>query len=470
MPVRAGPGAMNAGRALILLDAAMAASAWAAALRLGCGPGACLAGATAANAVAAVAYPAANLASLYALGLYRREAMAQTRESVGRVPLAASLGAIAAALGMALASQAIGQPPDKVRLFSGAVLAFCLSGTAARVAFSALRRRGAFDRRILVAGTGQRAWDMLCMLRNEGSRHRYRLRFVAQPDAPGPGRLGGERAPDVSFAATGDMLAEAEAFDPDEVVVARDERRGAAVDGLVACKRNGYPVTQYMEFLERELRRIDVRRADANWMLHSGGFRAGPAERAAKRAFDVVASAAMLAALSPVIALAAAAIKSEDGGPAIYGQDRVTQRGRVFRIHKMRTMRTDAERHGAVWAQRSDPRITRVGSFLRKARIDEIPQLLNVLRGEMSMVGPRPERPSFVEELGRQLPLYHERHMAKAGLTGWAQVNYPYGASLDDARSKLSYDLYYVKNQSLMLDALILLQTVRVVLWGSGAR
>jgi len=153
-----------------------------------------------------------------------------------------------------------------------------------------------------------------------------------------------------------------------------------------------------------------------------------------------------------------------------YRQERMTQDGKIFWIMKLRTMRVDAESQGAVWAAARDDRITRVGNFLRRSRIDELPQLLNILRGEMSFVGPRPERPMFVRELAEQIPLYHERHMVKAGLTGWAQINYPYGASIDDARSKLSYDLYYVKNFSILFDIVILLQTLRVVLWPTGVR
>jgi lipopolysaccharide/colanic/teichoic acid biosynthesis glycosyltransferase len=153
----------------------------------------------------------------------------------------------------------------------------------------------------------------------------------------------------------------------------------------------------------------------------------------------------------------------------LYRQARVTRDGRVFRIMKLRTMRVDAERFGATWAAERDPRITRVGNFLRRTRLDELPQLFNVLRGDMSIVGPRPERPEFTEELAAKLPLYHERHRMRAGLTGWAQVNYPYGASLDDARSKLSYDLYYVKNFGVLFDLLILMQTLRVVLFPGNA-
>jgi lipopolysaccharide/colanic/teichoic acid biosynthesis glycosyltransferase len=164
------------------------------------------------------------------------------------------------------------------------------------------------------------------------------------------------------------------------------------------------------------------------------------------------------------------AIRMEGPGPILYRQERVTRDGKTFWIMKLRTMRVDAEKSGAVWAAQQDNRITRVGLFLRRSRIDELPQLVNILKGEMSFVGPRPERPIFVKELAAQIPLYNERHLVKAGLTGWAQINYPYGASVDDARSKLSYDLYYVKNFSILFDIVILVQTLRVVLWPSGVR
>ena len=178
----------------------------------------------------------------------------------------------------------------------------------------------------------------------------------------------------------------------------------------------------------------------------------------------------VLLVTSPLLLGGIMAIRMEGPGELFYQQDRVTQNGRVFRILKLRTMRLDAEAQGAVWAMRKDNRITRAGSFLRRTRIDELPQLINILRGDMSFVGPRPERPMFVADLAAQIPLYHERHVVKAGLTGWAQINYPYGASIDDARSKLSYDLYYVKNFSILFDFVILMQTLREVLWPSGAR
>jgi exopolysaccharide biosynthesis polyprenyl glycosylphosphotransferase len=217
------------------------------------------------------------------------------------------------------------------------------------------------------------------------------------------------------------------------------------------------------------VRRVDIKRIELGWLLYSDGFHMGVLDRILKRALDLTVSLIGLVLFGPFVLAAAIAVKLEDGGPALYKQTRVTLQGREFQILKLRTMRIDAERGGAVWAATGDKRITRLGSFLRRTRLDELPQLINVLFGEMSFVGPRPERPEFVAMLASHLPLYHERHAAKAGLTGWAQINYPYGASIDDARSKLSYDLYYVKNFSILFDMLIILQTARVVLWPGGS-
>ena len=179
----------------------------------------------------------------------------------------------------------------------------------------------------------------------------------------------------------------------------------------------------------------------------------------------------MLVLTLPLLALTACAIKLESGGPILYRQTRVGLHGRVFTILKLRSMRVDAETDGRPrWAAQGDPRITRVGSIIRKLRIDELAQILNVLRGDMSFVGPRPERPFFVAELTKAIPYYAERHWVRPGITGWAQINFPYGASLEDARRKLTYDLYYVKNRGIFLDALILLQTARVIFWNQGAR
>jgi sugar transferase (PEP-CTERM system associated) len=256
-----------------------------------------------------------------------------------------------------------------------------------------------------------------------------------------------------------------------EVVVATDERRGMPVTQLLHCKIAGINVVDYLTFWERETRRVDLDSLQPSWLIFSDGFRQGTLIDAGKRAFDLTVAFLLLLFVLPVMLIAAVAIFIEDGAPILYRQDRVGRDGRPFTLFKFRSMRRDAEQAGAPqWAKSGDPRTTRVGSILRQFRVDELPQLINVLKGDMSFVGPRPERPYFVEELANRIPFYRERHSVKPGITGWAQVNYPYGASLDDARQKLAYDLYYVKNRTLFLDFLILVQTVRVVLFHEGAR
>jgi exopolysaccharide biosynthesis polyprenyl glycosylphosphotransferase len=206
-------------------------------------------------------------------------------------------------------------------------------------------------------------------------------------------------------------------------------------------------------------------------LIFSDGFSAGRAfSSAAKRLFDVTASLLLLALTLPVITLFALLVRLDSAGPAFFRQTRIGLYGEPFTLLKLRSMRLDAEAQGAQWAQRNDPRVTRLGRLIRKLRIDELPQAWTVLRGQMSFVGPRPEVPRFVDALEQQLPYYAERHMVKPGITGWAQINYPYGASVEDARAKLEYDLYYAKNYTPFLDLLILLQTLRVILWPEGAR
>ena len=217
--------------------------------------------------------------------------------------------------------------------------------------------------------------------------------------------------------------------------------------------------------------RIDPDALTVDDLLTADGFSAGRFDAALKRGCDIVLALAMLLLTLPLMAAAALAIRLESPGPIIYRQQRVGQFGRIFTVFKFRSMRSDAEACGKPrWAQTGDPHVTRVGRFIRAARIDELPQLANVLRGEMSLVGPQPERPLFVEQLAQVIPFYPQRAYVKPGLTGWAQVNYPYGASVEDAHEKLAYDLYYVKHRSFWLDLIILLRTVRVVLFREGAR
>ncbi len=424
-----------------------------------------------------IIYPLSDLLALYAMGLYRREAILETRKSLSRVPLVVGMGAVAA-LALTIVLPSI--DPEAFRRLGEAGLALtfglaglCFTGCAflARLVVSVLLRRRVLRRHLLVVGAGQRAWDLLWMLSREGSNLQYDVTFYQTPSfGEIDPRLAADPTVRILLASEFDALAGAKSVQADEIVVAPDERRGMDLRPLLECKKAGYPVSQYLSFVEKEIRRVDLKRMDLGWILYSDGFYFGLLDRALKRLFDLVAATAMLLPAAPILLAAMVAIRWEGPGPVFYRQTRVTQNNRHFQILKLRTMRVDAEAGGAVWAMQQDNRITRVGNFLRRARIDELPQLFNVLKGDMSFVGPRPERPEFVAELAREIPLYNERHMVKAGLTGWAQINYPYGASVNDARSKLSYDLYYVKNFSILFDIVILLQTIRVVLWPSGVR
>jgi sugar transferase (PEP-CTERM system associated) len=422
-------------------------------------------------------YPFSNLLLLYAMGLYRREAFVEKRRSALRVPLIVGMGAflslIVCGVVSRLAPLTFTPRPsrDEMLIFWLAFMCFASCAVAARIVLHLLLRRRLLRRQLLVVGAGTRAWDLLRMLTKEGASLNYDIAFLHDPilGAIDP-RLESDPGANVLRTDCSRILEAALQVGADQIVVAPDERRGMDLEQLLACKKAGFPVVQYLSFVEHEIRRVDIKRMDLGWLVFSEGFYFGAIDRFLKRAFDLAVSLTMLILTSPLVLFGIAAIRLEGPGPVFYRQERVTLDGNVFQILKLRTMRVDAEASGAVWAAQKDNRITRAGAFLRRARIDELPQLINILTGEMSFVGPRPERPMFVEELAAQIPLYRERHMVKTGLTGWAQVNYPYGASVDDARSKLSYDLYYVKNFSILFDFVILLQTLRVVLWPSGVR
>lgn len=259
-----------------------------------------------------------------------------------------------------------------------------------------------------------------------------------------------------------------------EIVVAPDERRRAQGDAafplndFLDCKLAGVPSCDALSFCERELGKIDITLLQPSWMLYSDGFKYSKRRLMAKRLFDLVLASAFFAVLWPFMLLTAIAVKLESPGPVLYHQVRVGLNGRQFRIYKFRSMRQDAEKNGAVWAQKNDARVTKVGAFIRNTRLDELPQLYNVLAGSMSFVGPRPERPEFVTDLSQQIPFYDTRHKVKPGLMGWAQLKYPYGASVEDAKNKLQYDLYYTKNHSFLMDMLIMIQTVEIILLGKG--
>ena len=261
-------------------------------------------------------------------------------------------------------------------------------------------------------------------------------------------------------------------YEPDRIVVAVTERRGRLpLDPLLKMKlEDAIAVEESASFYERLTGKISTEMLRPSWLIFSNGTRRSRAYKQARRLADIILAVFGFVLALPVMILTAIAIKLDSRGPVFYRQERVGIRNRVFKIIKFRSMRTDAEKDGPVWAGESDPRVTRVGKIIRKLRIDELPQFVNVIRGEMGFIGPRPERPVFVEQLEREIPYYSQRHLVKPGLTGWAQIRYSYAASLEDAIEKLQYDLYYIKNQSPVLDAIIMFETIRIVLFGRGAR
>jgi sugar transferase (PEP-CTERM system associated) len=259
----------------------------------------------------------------------------------------------------------------------------------------------------------------------------------------------------------------------DEIVVALTERRSGSMPlrQLLDCKLAGIKVYDLNTHFEKTLGQIRVDYLNASWLIFGDGFNQGALRTFVKRVFDIVCAALLFVVAAPVMAVTAILIRLESPGPVLYRQERVGLNNRTFFVTKFRSMRADAEKDGKPrWASANDDRITRVGHVIRRLRIDELPQIFNVLKGEMSLVGPRPERPYFVEQLTQKIPFYAVRHSVKPGVTGWAQVRYAYGATVEDSQEKLQYDLYYVKNHTLFLDLVVLLETVGVVLTGKGAR
>jgi sugar transferase (PEP-CTERM system associated) len=333
-----------------------------------------------------------------------------------------------------------------------------------------------FKGRVLVYGAG-RAAEAILGLRRRADRRGFTVVGFVRPPGDGfdlvpaaPSAFASEPV----FDSNGRLLELCERFDVDEVVVAVDDRRRSfPIRELLECRLAGVDVTELLTFLERESGRVRVDVLNPSWIIFGEGFRRGSLRQLTSRVLDLIAGTVLLVVSLPAVIAAVIAIKVEDGlrAPVLYRQERVGLGGRVFRLMKFRSMRIDAEAPGeARWAQRNDPRVTRVGAVIRTLRIDELPQILNVLRGDMSLVGPRPERPEFVADLAERIPYYLERHCVKPGITGWAQLCYPYGSSEQDALEKLQYDLYYIKNNSLLLDLVILVQTAEVALFGKGAR
>ncbi len=339
---------------------------------------------------------------------------------------------------------------------------------ASRALFIRWARVGVLKKRTLVLGTGSRAAHIEALLARRGP--------ASNTQVMGYLPMGGSHhfVDHARILDTQESLPELAArLQVSEIILAVRDRRGGGmpVQALLECKLRGINILELSSFFERENGHLQLDSMNASWMILAEGFTQGMLRDTVKRLFDLLVSAAMLAVTLPIMALAALLIKLESPGPVLYRQERVGQGGRSFTILKFRSMCVDAEKDGKPrWAGQNDSRITLVGRCIRRTRIDELPQIFNVFFGEMSFVGPRPERPYFVQDLTQKIPYYGVRHTVKPGITGWAQVRYPYGASDEDAMHKLQYDLYYVKNHSLFLDLMILFQTAQVVLWGKGVR
>ncbi len=404
----------------------------------------------------AVLYALVTYLAFVSVGMYQRHTTLDFRETLLKLFVGLFIGVVAlAVIGFVIRETPVWR--SVLLVVTGEVL---VAIPAVRFLFARVVDWSRLRHRVLLVGNGRVA-DKLRAL-----AARREARFALAGVLAWPPQENGKREGDDN-----PVLAALGRSQADEVVVSPTARDPELVDHLLACRLAGYPVTQAADFVERETGRVDLDLIDPAALVFAEGFVGGRFyERLAKRGFDILVAFTLLVATLPLQLLIALAIVLTSAGPVFYTQERVGRGGRPFPLLKFRTMVPDAERHGARWAARKDPRVTPVGRFLRLTRLDELPQLVNVLKGEMSVVGPRPERPVFVEELARQIPFYRERHAMKPGITGWAQLNYPYGASMEDARIKLEYDLYYIKNYTLFLDMLIIVQTLRVVLFADGAR
>jgi sugar transferase (PEP-CTERM system associated) len=399
--------------------------------------------------------------AMIAVGVYGPNALRSLRFAGARVLVAISLGIIAlAVIDFVLPSDMFWR---STLLYTMGLAILVL--IADRLLLNSFLGSSAFRRRVMVLGAGDRAQR----LRELGDKPETGFAIVAYIAMSDNNRVVEEAIP---RSAVHDLGRFVENLGVSEVVLALQERRNSLpLKDLLRIKTKGVHVNDFSSFIERETGRVDLDTINPSWLIFSDGFSSGRMfSSAVKRIFDITASVILLVLTFPIIALFALLVKIDSKGPAFFRQQRVGLFGEPFTVIKLRSMRTDAEKDGAKWAEENDPRVTRLGRFIRKVRIDELPQTWSVLKGEMSFVGPRPEVPSFVDSLEEEIPFYGERHMVKPGITGWAQINYPYGASVEDSRCKLEYDLYYAKNYTPFLDFVILLQTLRVILWPEGVR
>lgn len=397
-----------------------------------------------------------------ATGLYRLETCRDLKFTAVRLLVSMALAFIAVSVGLYMF-------PD-VDIWRSVILyAFILIFVAilfSRFLFLKLVDHRRIEKRVIVLGAGKRALQVLESNNNATSNVRFKA-FVKMSDQEN------EVKDALCFKEIDSLQSLVDQEACQEIVVAIEERRGnLPVSELLSCKVNGTYISDAASFIEQQVGMLNLEMFNPSWMIFSDGFdNSKKIDLILKRTFDVLASSVLLVLSIPILVLTSFAIKLTSKGPIFYKQERVGLMDKTFDVLKFRSMTVNAEEDGVPkWAQKNDARVTLVGNIIRKTRIDEIPQIFNVLKGDMSFVGPRPERPYFVEQLTEKIPMFDKRHTVKPGITGWAQLNYPYGASEDDSKRKLEYDLYYIKNYSIFLDLLILVQTIRVVLWPDGAR
>jgi len=414
----------------------------------------------------ALSFALVVLLSQVSMGLYQRRFRFALAGMILRIGISFAASAITLSLLYYIAPDLfLGRGILGLSFLVAAALIVC-----ARILFIRTLKQDQLKRRILVLGAGKNAAQISRQLRRRVDQQGFVI--VGHVHVRGEHDVVDESLvlrPEIT------LLALAKQLEVDEIVVAVGERRrkGFPVHDLLDCKLSGIDVIDLLSFFERETGKIKLDLLNPSWMIFSDGFDQGKGMSTRKRIFDIIVSIILLSVAWPFMLAVAIAIKIEGKGRGsiIYRQIRVGQHWRLFNVYKFRSMREDAEQGGkAQWAKKNDDRVTRVGKFIRKTRLDELPQIFNVLKGDMSFVGPRPERPEFVTKLSEQIPYFSERHRVKPGITGWAQICYPYGASEKDSLEKLQFDLYYIKNYSLFLDMVIILQTAHSVIAGKGGR
>jgi len=394
--------------------------------------------------------------------LYDLTVVHSNRELVVRLLQAAGAAAIVLAFTCIVFPSVMLDPST----FVTALGVFVVAVLSWRLAFNRFSHDPQFEERLLIVGTGHTARTLAQQI---GRQQDFAYRLVGFV----------QESNDATYVRQHDILGTAADIDRivatrhvDRIVVGLSDRRGRLpIEQLLRAKMSGVRVEDATTTYERLTGKILIDDLKPSWLIFSDGFRASRVTRFVKRMLDLSLSMILAIISAPAMALTAVAIRLDSAGPCLYSQERVGENGRVFKIYKFRSMRIDAEQAGTpIWARDKDDRVTRVGRFIRKTRLDELPQLWNVMRGDMSFVGPRPERPFFVDQLANEIPFYLQRHAVKPGLTGWAQVKYQYGSTVEDAMEKLRYDLYYIKHLSVFFDLTIVLDTVKVILFGKGAK